>query len=79
MSSRFSLSIQIRVHSRLSAADFTSFPAEVTTSKMPKVSAAFLVLAIAFIAIGLSGQRTFIYVGIVFLVVALARLRRNRR
>ena len=52
---------------------------EVITRKMPKVSGAFLALAIAFIAIGLSGQRTFIYIGIVFLVVALLRLRRSRR
>jgi len=33
----------------------------------------FLVLAIAFIAIGLSGQRAFIYVGIAFLAVAILR------
>jgi hypothetical protein len=46
---------------------------------MPKVSVAFFTLAIAFIAIGLSGQRTFVYIGIVFLVVALLRFRRNRR
>jgi hypothetical protein len=46
---------------------------------MPKVSGAFFALAIAFIAIGLSGQRTFIYIGIVFLVVALLRLRRSHR
>ncbi|HET6669393.1 MAG TPA: hypothetical protein VFH15_04085 [Pyrinomonadaceae bacterium] len=36
----------------------------------------FLILAIAFIAIGLSGRRTFIFVGIAFLVVALLRWRR---
>lgn len=37
---------------------------------------AFFALGIAFIAIGLSGQRTFIYIGIVFLVIALLRFRR---
>lgn len=45
---------------------------------MPKSSIAFLALAIAFIAIGISGQRAFIYVGIVFLVIALLRWRRRR-
>ena len=35
----------------------------------------FLALAIAFIAIGATGQRTFIYVGIVFLVLALVMMR----
>lgn len=34
--------------------------------------APFLALAIAFIAIGVTGQRTFIYIGIVFLILALA-------
>jgi len=38
----------------------------------------FLILAIAFIAIGLSGSRSFIFVGIAFLVVALLRWRRGR-
>jgi LPXTG-motif cell wall-anchored protein len=38
----------------------------------------FLALAIAFIAIGASGQRTFIYVGIVFLVLAIVMLRKRR-
>ena len=38
----------------------------------------FLILAIAFIAIGLSGRRTFIFVGVAFLVVALLRWRRGR-
>jgi hypothetical protein len=33
----------------------------------------FLILAIAFIVIGLSGQRAFIFVGAAFLVVALLR------
>ena len=40
--------------------------------------AVFLALAVAFIAIGLSGQRVFIYIGIAFLVIALVRLRRKR-
>ncbi|MCM3903634.1 MAG: hypothetical protein ND866_18180 [Pyrinomonadaceae bacterium] len=36
----------------------------------------FFALAIAFIAIGASGQRTFIYVGIVFLILALVLMRK---
>lgn len=48
---------------------------------MRNLAIVFMVLAIAFIAIGLSGQRTFIYVGIAFLVVAILRWlpRRTRR
>jgi len=38
----------------------------------------FFALAIAFIAIGASGQRTFIYVGVVFLVLALVMVRKRR-
>jgi hypothetical protein len=38
----------------------------------------FFILAIAFVAVGLAGHRTFIYVGIAFLVIALVRLRRRR-
>jgi LPXTG-motif cell wall-anchored protein len=38
----------------------------------------FLALAIAFIAIGATGQRTFIYVGIVFLVLAIVMMRKRR-
>lgn len=45
---------------------------------MRRVAMVFLILAIAFIAIGLSGRRTFIFVGIAFLVVALLRWRRAR-
>lgn len=45
---------------------------------MRRVAMVFLILAIAFIAIGLSGRRTFIFVGITFLVVALLRWRRAR-
>lgn len=39
---------------------------------------AFLTLGIAFIAIGLSGQRAFIYIGLVFLIIAFLRWRRAR-
>jgi hypothetical protein len=46
---------------------------------MRNVALVFLVLAIAFIAIGLSGQRTFIYVGVAFLAVALLRFLPRRR
>jgi hypothetical protein len=49
-------------------------------TKMRNLWLSFLVLGIAFIAIGLagSGQRAFIYIGIVFLVVALLRWHRTR-
>jgi hypothetical protein len=40
---------------------------------MRNLAVVFLVLAIAFIAICLSGQRAFIYVGIAFLAVAILR------
>ncbi|HZI88253.1 MAG TPA: LPXTG cell wall anchor domain-containing protein [Pyrinomonadaceae bacterium] len=40
--------------------------------------APFLALAIAFIAIGVTGQRTFIYIGIVFLILALVMFRKRR-
>lgn len=39
----------------------------------------FFALAIAFIAIGATGQRTFIYVGIAFLVLALVMMRKLRK
>ncbi|MGI9165247.1 MAG: hypothetical protein ACR2G5_02475 [Pyrinomonadaceae bacterium] len=51
---------------------------EVTTRKMPKQSIAFLAIGLAFIASGLSGQKAFIAIGIVFLVLALLRIRRKR-
>jgi hypothetical protein len=38
---------------------------------------AFFALAIAFIGIGISGQRTFLYVGTAFLVIAVLRLVRS--
>jgi hypothetical protein len=40
---------------------------------MRNLATVFMVLAIVFIAIGLSGQRPFIYVGIAFLAVAILR------
>ena len=39
---------------------------------------AFLVIGIAFLAIGIAGQKTFIPIGIVFLVLAALRLLRRR-
>ena len=38
--------------------------------------APFLALGIAFIVIGVTGQRTFIYVGLVFFVLALVMMRK---
>ena len=45
---------------------------------MKKSFAPFLALAIAFIAIGITGQRVFIYLGIVFLVISVSMIRRRR-
>ena len=45
---------------------------------MRPVPMVFLILAIAFITIGLSGRRTFIFVGVAFLVVAFLQWRRGR-
>jgi hypothetical protein len=45
---------------------------------MHRAAMVFLILAIAFIAIGASGRRAFLFVGIAFLVVALLRWRRGR-
>jgi hypothetical protein len=42
-------------------------------SSMRNIAYVFLVLAVAFIVIGFSGQRTFIFVGLAFLVVAMLR------
>jgi len=39
----------------------------------------FLILAIAFITIGLTGRRTFLFIGVAFLVVAFLRWRRQQR
>jgi hypothetical protein len=39
----------------------------------------FFGLSVAFFAIGVSGQRAFIYVGITFFIISLLTLRRSRR
>jgi hypothetical protein len=46
---------------------------------MRTIPLVFLVLAIAFIALGISGQRTFLFVGLAFLVVAMLRFLPRRR
>jgi hypothetical protein len=46
---------------------------------MRKIGFVFLTLALAFIALGISGQRTFLYIGIVFLVIGILRLLPRRR
>lgn len=46
---------------------------------MRKAPLPFLALGIAFIAFGFSGQRNFIYVGLVFIFIALIFLLRSRR
>ena len=48
-------------------------------AKVPQqVAPAFLVLGLAFIAIGASQQRWFVTIGIVFLVLAIVQTRRQR-
>ena len=46
---------------------------------MRNVGYVFLVLAIAFITLGISGNRTFIYVGIAFLFAGVLRLLARRQ
>ena len=46
---------------------------------MRKIGYVFLTLAIAFIALGISGNRTFLYVGIAFLAIGLLRLLPRRQ
>ena len=41
-------------------------------------AAPFIVLGIAFLAIGLSGNRTFIYAGVVFMLIGIIRSRGTR-
>ncbi|HVG30070.1 MAG TPA: hypothetical protein VM864_10255 [Pyrinomonadaceae bacterium] len=41
-------------------------------------AAPFIVIGIAFLAIGLSGNRAFIYAGIVFMLIGVIRGRRTR-
>ncbi len=46
---------------------------------MRNVAYVFFVLAIAFIALGISGQRAFLFIGLAFMVVGLLRLLPRRR
>jgi hypothetical protein len=46
---------------------------------MRVASLAFFAIAIAFFGVGISGQRTFLYVGIVFLALAIVQLKRTSR
>ncbi|HKR59590.1 MAG TPA: hypothetical protein VJS64_07635 [Pyrinomonadaceae bacterium] len=46
---------------------------------MRNIAYVFLILALAFIVIGISGQRTFLWVGLAFLVVAVLRFLPRRR
>lgn len=41
--------------------------------------APFLALAIAFIAIGISGQHTFIFLGIIFMILGVVVFGKSRR
>lgn len=45
----------------------------------PKAGLPFLVIGIAFIALGISGQKAFIAIGIVFLAIGGALMARARR
>ncbi|MDQ2856290.1 MAG: hypothetical protein M3R68_08175 [Acidobacteriota bacterium] len=49
-----------------------------TKRKMPNLSLVFIILAIAFIAIGINQQRAFIFIGVAFLVIALVIPRHKR-
>lgn len=46
---------------------------------MSKRGIPFIALGTAFLGIGITSQRTFLYVGIAFLVIGLLLLRRPRR
>lgn len=46
---------------------------------MSKRGIPFIALGTAFLGIGITGQRTFIYVGLVFLIIGVVLLRRTRR
>jgi hypothetical protein len=46
---------------------------------MSKRGIPFIAIGTAFLGIGLSGQRAFIYVGIVFLILGIVLLRRTGR
>ena len=45
----------------------------------PKAGIPFLVIGLAFITLGISGQKAFIAIGIVFMVLGAALLTRLRR
>ena len=45
----------------------------------PKAGLPFLVIGIALIAIGISGQKAFIAIGVVFMAIGAALLSRERR
>ena len=46
---------------------------------MSKRGIPFIAIGTAFLGIGITSQRTFIYVGIVFLILGIVLLRRTRR
>lgn len=46
---------------------------------MNKIGYPFLAIGIAFVAIGISGQRTLLYTGVVFVLIGIALLVRSRR
>lgn len=46
---------------------------------MRTISLAFFAIAIAFFGIGISGHRTLLYVGIIFLALAILQLVRNSK
>jgi hypothetical protein len=46
---------------------------------MSKRGLPFIALGTAFLGFGLAGKRTFLYVGVVFLIIGIVLLRRTRR
>ncbi len=45
---------------------------------MSKRGIPFIALGTAFLGIGIAGQRTFLYVGVVFMLIGMILLRRKR-
>ena len=46
---------------------------------MSKSGLPFIAIGTAFLAIGISGRRAFLYIGIVFLIIGMIMLTRTRR
>jgi hypothetical protein len=47
-------------------------------ARLARAATPFIVIGIAFLALGMSGRRAFLYVGVVFMIVGILRARRAR-